>query len=118
MTDSNSAERPADDAEATVVREDGSDVRLADMGPSGAGFAVSPRSRVASFFANAASGTCAGTGADLVVLSNLQNMALDLQLARLPANNGILARGTATDRALEYQRLDYATTEAPVVWIS
>jgi subtilase family serine protease/flagellar hook assembly protein FlgD len=100
---------------ATVVREDGSDLRLADLGPSGTGFAVSPHGRVASFTASG-SGSCNGPGADTFVLANLQNMTLDLQLARLPANNGVLARGTASDRALEFHRLDYAASGAPEVW--
>lgn len=49
-------------------------------------------------------------------LFNLQNLTAELQVSRLPANNGLMLRGTASDAWLDHYQLEYAQEAAPDVW--
>src|SRR5262249_6034997 len=75
--------------------------------------AVSPRSTAASFRRRA----CPGKGgADSFAAVTLLNLTADLQAIRLPANNGILLRGTPADRDLDHYQLEYALQSSPDTW--
>jgi subtilase family serine protease/flagellar hook assembly protein FlgD/WD40 repeat protein len=49
-------------------------------------------------------------------LLNLLNLTADLQVSRLPANNGLRIRGTASDVHLDHWQLDYALESLPDIW--
>jgi subtilase family serine protease/Tol biopolymer transport system component/flagellar hook assembly protein FlgD len=53
---------------------------------------------------------------DTYAIRTLQNLTAELFLTRLPANNGILMRGTVADQALDHFQIEYATQADPDVW--
>ncbi len=112
-----SAALPSDGTEDEVVREDGSAPRT--LWP---GFDVtpSPWGSVATFSQQVAPGAPCNTSDSprpvRFSLSNLQNLFADLTVSRLPANNGLLVRGTVSDAQLDHYQFDYAVQGAAEVW--
>jgi subtilase family serine protease len=74
-----------------------------------------PRKSVGSWRSFEPGFVCAGNQ-DVFALVNLLNLTADLQVARLPANNGLQLRGTASDLNLDHHQLEWATEAAPEVW--
>ena len=61
---------------------------------------------------------CHGLGfRDTFVVSSLQNLTADLRVSRLPGNNGLLLRGSVSDRHLERAQLEFALASAPETWL-
>ena len=101
---------------ATVAREDGSSpLRLLPFD-----VAVAPRGATAAYWAprsTAQRAVCGGRRTDdIFAAANLQNLTADFVPTRLPGNNGILVRGTVSDRNLDHYQLEYARQEEPAVW--
>jgi subtilase family serine protease/fibronectin type 3 domain-containing protein len=101
---------------ATVAREDGSSpLRLLPFE-----VAVAPRGATAAYWdqRSAAQGaTCNGPRtSDVFAATSLQNLTADFFPTRLPGNNGILVRGTVSDRHLDHYQLEYARQDDPAVW--
>ncbi|HEY2946701.1 MAG TPA: CARDB domain-containing protein, partial [Vicinamibacteria bacterium] len=106
----------APDSAATVAREDGSSpLRLLPFD-----VAVAPRGSTAAYWARrspAQSALCNGLRTDdIFAATNLQNLTANFVPTRLPGNNGILVRGTVSDRNLDHYQLEYAHQEEPEVW--
>jgi subtilase family serine protease len=103
--------------EGTLYLENGT--LLGPLLPGGA--IVSPRSSAATFLKGAGDMTtpgsvCGAKGSDTFVISSAANLASQLEVARLPGNNGLVIRGTAADRNLERFQLDYASQVDPTTW--
>ncbi len=94
-----------------VTREDGRFTRLL------ATQRVTPSAgdTVGSFETQAEGQVCNGWS-ETYALFNLQNLTADLQVSRLPANNGLVLRGTASDAWLDHYQLEYALESAPEAW--
>jgi subtilase family serine protease/flagellar hook assembly protein FlgD/WD40 repeat protein len=94
-----------------VAREDGQALRQLIRRP----VTTSPRDAVASWRSWASVDVCEGQS-EYFALLNLLNLTVDLQVSRLPANNGLRLRGTASDGHLDHWQLDYALESLPGVW--
>jgi subtilase family serine protease/flagellar hook assembly protein FlgD len=100
---------------ATVAREDGSArLRLLPFE-----VAVAPRGATAAHWdqrSTAQGATCNGPRtSDVFAATSLQNLTADFFPTRLPGNNGILVRGTVSDRHLDHYQLEYARQD-DAVW--
>ncbi len=100
-----------------VVREDGS--HPVALWPD---YSVdpSPWGSVATFAMGVEPGTPCNretwTKSVLFTLNNLQNLFGNLAVSRLPANNGLVVRGTVADAHLDHYQLDYALQGATDTW--
>ena len=74
-----------------------------------------PRS-TGAFFCEAGPEGCLPYVARLAVITNLMNLTADLTAVPLPANNGILLKGTVSDANLDRWQLDFADTSTPITW--
>jgi subtilase family serine protease/flagellar hook assembly protein FlgD/fibronectin type 3 domain-containing protein len=103
-----------------VLRADGADLRVVPSRDPDFPLQASPRLSSAWYGSgeDAQPGrACHGFGdSDVFVVNSLQNLTADLQVSRLPGNNGLLVRGTVSDRHLERSQLDYALTSDPETW--
>ena len=59
---------------------------------------------------------CGDKGSDRFAVTSLANLTAELQVSRLPANNGLLVRGTVADANLERFQLDYARQGEGEAW--
>ena len=107
---------PASGVDTLVAREDGSGARRLFPAP----LTVPPRGTVGSFVSSEAAqpgGACFGAGFnDVFAVTTLQNLTVQLNPTRLPANNGILVQGTVADQHLDHYQLEYALQSDPETW--
>lgn len=94
-----------------VAREDGQALRQLIRRP----VTTSPRDAVASWRSWETVDVCEDESEHFALL-NLLNLTVDLQVSRLPANNGLRLRGTASDGHLDHWQLDWALESVPGVW--
>lgn len=59
---------------------------------------------------------CGDKGYDSLAVTSLANLTADLHVTRLPANNGLLLRGTVADANLDRFELDFARQSDPGTW--
>ena len=88
---------------------------VSDAKPSPGGAAVSYRKYGGTNPARPGT-VCSNRHEDVFALSTTANLTANLDVAYLPANKGLLLRGTASDRNLEHYRLEFATHAEPDDW--
>ena len=85
------------------------------------GSGVSPRSSAALFRkwaqdAEAPGRVCGDKQHDSFAVTSLANATADLHVTRLPANHGLLLRGTVSDANLDRFEIDFARQSDPGTW--